>query len=117
MRHLLIIEDSTLITSALRLLFETQGYRVTVAHAVATGVACATADPADVMLLDLTLPDGHGLDVLRLLHDNQVAPGATIALTGTDDPAIRTRCLTAGCQAVLVKPVPIQELLAAVQSL
>ena len=109
--HLLLVEDSTLVTDALRILFEETGHRVTVAASVSQAVASATADPPDLMLLDLTLPDGDGLAALRALSANGLAPRATVAMTGHDDPATRQRCLDAGCRAVMVKPVPARELL------
>lgn len=69
------------------------------------------------MLLDLSLPDGDGLEVLQQLRDNGITPPGTIALTGHDDDDVRRRCIGAGCAAVLVKPVPIAQLLALVRSL
>jgi CheY-like chemotaxis protein len=40
-----------------------------------------------------------------------VKPRVVVALTGRDEPEIVTRCLEAGCRAVLLKPVPARELL------
>ena len=75
-------------------------------------------EPVDIMLLDLTLPDGDGLSVFGQLRDlGHTPPRVTIALTGHEDDAIRDRCLAAGCQAVLTKPIPLRRLLAAVQAL
>ena len=106
------MEDSALVTDALRLLFEETGHRVSVAASVAEGVlACAAPDRPDLVLLDLTLPDGDGLQLLaRLREDGAMAP-RTVAMTGHDDPDTRARCLAAGCAEVLVKPVPARELL------
>lgn len=115
--HILIVDDSALVTDALRILFEANGYRVSVAGSVASAAARAVADPADVMLLDLTLPDGDGLATLARLRTEGAPSPATIALTGHDDDVIRERCLAAGCRAVLVKPAPTQQLLALVRSL
>lgn len=109
--HVLIVEDNELVTGALRMLFEETGRRVTVAHSVATAVVAGTADPPDLLLLDLSLPDGDGLDVALRLREVGVQPKATVALTGRDDPASLERCEAAGCTAVMVKPVPAAELL------
>jgi DNA-binding response OmpR family regulator len=109
--HLLLVEDSSLVTDALRVLFEQTGHRVTIARSVSEAVASATADPPDLMLLDLTLPDGDGLLALRALSEHGRAPRSTVAMTGHDDAATRQRCLDAGCRAVMVKPVPARELL------
>jgi CheY-like chemotaxis protein len=109
--HVLIVEDNDLVTGALRILFEETGRRVTVAHSVAEGIAAGSHDPPDLLLLDLTLPDGDGLEVVSRLTQHGIAPKATVALTGHDDPASLRRCEDAGITAVMVKPVPTQELL------
>ena len=67
--------------------------------------------PVDVMLLDLTLPDGDGLAALTTMRARAIEPRVTAALTGRAEPEIAARCTAAGCRAVLVKPVPIAELL------
>jgi len=107
----LIVEDNELVTDALRILFEETGRRVTVAHSVAQAVAAGESDPPDLLLLDLSLPDGDGLEVARALSERGVQPKATVALTGRDDPASLERCSKAGVTAVMVKPVPTKELL------
>lgn len=108
---MLIVEDNELVTGALRILFEETGRRVTVAHSVAEAVIAGEKDPPDLLLLDLTLPDGDGLEVARSLSQRGVHPKATVAITGRDDPQSRARCAAAGCTDVLVKPVPSKELL------
>lgn len=108
---MLIVEDNELVTGALRILFEETGRRVTVAHSVAEAVRAGQSDPPDLLLLDLTLPDGDGLEVARSLATHGVHPHATVAITGRDDTASRERCSAAGCTEVLVKPVAARELL------
>lgn len=113
--HILIVEDSALVTSALRILFEETGHDVTVAPTVRDAVDAAISRAVDVMLLDLTLPDGDGLEVLATLRRRGAEPRVTAALTGRDEPAIAVRCTEAGCRAVLLKPTPVAELLARVR--
>ena len=108
--HILVVEDSELVTSAFRILLEDAGYRVSVAGTLAGAIAEAVSGPVDVMLLDLHLPDGDGLAALDRLRDLGSLPGVTIAMTGYDEPATRTRCIAAGCAEVLIKPVSIGEL-------
>jgi CheY-like chemotaxis protein len=107
----LIVEDNELVTDALRIVFETTGRRVTVAHSVAEAIKVGAADPPDLLLLDLKLPDGDGLEVAKQLSLRGLKPRATVALTGRDDRASLERCSAAGITAVLVKPVPTAELL------
>src|SRR5687768_18265000 len=90
--HVLIVEDNDLVTGALRILFEETGRRVTVAHSVAEAIAAGEGDPPDLLLLDLSLPDGDGLEVIAQLTRSGVTPKATVALTGRDDPESLQRC-------------------------
>lgn len=114
--RLLIVEDSDLTAGALRLLFEQLGHEVNVAADVRSAILSVMDAKPDLMLLDLTLPDGDGLSVLSRLRDQNQLPARTIALTGHDDDELRARCLQAGCSDVLLKPVPIARLRALVQS-
>jgi DNA-binding response OmpR family regulator len=109
--HILIVDDSDLVTAALRVLFEESGLRVSVARCAADAIAVASDGAPDVMLLDLMLPDGHGLSVLDALREAGHTVPATLALTGRDDPETTARCLAAGCREVLLKPVPPRELM------
>ena len=109
--HVLVVEDDANAAGALRVLFEETGHRVTVAHSVSAAVGAAAADTPDLVLLDLTLPDGDGLDVLRQLRERGARVGTVVALTGHEGPAIVAQCRAAGCAEVLTKPVPIREIL------
>jgi len=106
--HVLIVEDNQLVIDALRILFEASDRRVTGARTIAEAVVVSSTDPPNLVLLDLRLPDGDGLTLVEHMRER----GATvIALTGDDDPVKRQRCLDAGCVEVLIKPVPVKELM------
>jgi two-component system KDP operon response regulator KdpE len=109
--HVLVAEDNTLVADAMRLLFEETGHRVTTAGTIADVVRAASDDPVDLMLLDLGLADGDGLDVLDQLRAREALPRVRVALTGRDEPEVIERCKAAGCREVLLKPVPVGELL------
>lgn len=109
MARILIVEDNFDVGDAMRMLLETGGHDVRVAATVAEAIDACNASLVDLMLLDLTLPDGDGLEVLS---GATVQPTVTVALTGWDEPAIIARCRTAGCRDVLIKPVPAKVLLA-----
>ena len=114
--RILIVEDSELAASALRVLFEGSGYEVSIAGSVRQAVELGMERPHDVMLLDLTLPDGDGLAVIQRLRAGEREPRRIVALTGHDDDELRQRCMDAGCVDVLLKPVPIARLLELVRS-
>jgi len=107
----LVAEDNALVAGAMRLLFEETGHRVTTAGTIVDVVAAATADSVDLLLLDLGLSDGDGLEVLALLAARGALPRVSVALTGRDELDVIERCRAAGCREVLLKPVPVGELL------
>jgi CheY-like chemotaxis protein len=109
--EVLVVEDNPLAADALRLLLETAGHRVRVAGTAAATVRACAERPVDLMLLDVTLPDGSGLDALLAAAAEGTAPRITVALTGHDDRAMRERCHQAGCAAVLLKPIQPRDLL------
>jgi CheY-like chemotaxis protein len=109
--HVLVAEDNALVADAMRLLFEETGHRVTTTGSIADTVAAAAVDQVDLLLLDLGLSDGDGLAVLSQLASRDALPRVTVALTGRDEQEVSSRCLAAGCRAVMLKPVPVGELL------
>jgi CheY-like chemotaxis protein len=110
-QHVLVVEDNADVGDAFRVLFESTGRRVSVVRTVADALAAARAQRVDLMLLDLTLPDGSGLEILEELGEGTARPRVSVALTGRDEPEVVRRCQALGCAAVLVKPVPARELL------
>ena len=113
--HVLVAEDNELVCGAMRVLFEETGHRVTTTPSIVETVAAASSDRVDVMLLDLGLADGDGLEVLAQLRERGAMPRVAVALTGRDEPEIVDACRAAGCRDVLLKPVPARELLARVR--
>jgi len=110
----LVVEDSHAIRAAFTILLEESGYAVSAAATGGEAVRLAAAEPPDLVLLDVGLPDISGLDVaLRLKSDPATARIPLVALTGRDDSADRDALLAAGCAAYLVKPVDTQQLIRA----
>ena len=107
----LIVDDSPHVTGPLRILFEETGRRVVVADSIDSAVRACEAERPDLMLLDVSLPDGDGLSVIEILRGTSALPTVTVALTGHDDELTVQRCRAAGCRDVLLKPVPVRDLL------
>ena len=64
-RHIVIVDDEANIGRSLRLILEGEGYRVSVFDSAAAFAAERSRAAADVYLLDVRLPDGSGIDLLR----------------------------------------------------
>ncbi|MFN2397430.1 MAG: response regulator [Gemmatimonadaceae bacterium] len=108
--HVLIVEDSELVIGALRVLLEASGYHVSSAGNVREAIDAARTGRPDVMLLDLSLPDGDGLEVLHDLQKSSEVPRVSVVMTGRDGAETRQRCERAGCHTVLLKPVSARDL-------
>lgn len=114
--RVLLVEDSDLVADALRTLMEAFGHSVRVAPSIRATVEACEAELPDVMLLDLGLLDGHGLEALEQLKARGMTPRVVAAMTGDDEPAMKRRCLAAGCREVLVKPVGARDLMARIEA-
>jgi two-component system phosphate regulon response regulator PhoB len=109
------VEDDPLLREAMRLLLEDAGYSIREAGTAAQASAAVRAELPALILLDLGLPDRHGLDLARELTGELAT--SIVALTGRAGAEERRRCLEAGCRDYLAKPVEPSELLAKIQEL
>ena len=71
-------------------------------HVSTLAAACSVAETPDLVLLDLTLPDGRGLDTLRQFRE-RFAFVTVVLLTAVEDPEIEATALSAGAQDFLGK--------------
>lgn len=107
-RRILIVEDDASSRYGLRSLLESEGYEVTEASALAEAEQIALREPPDVVILDITLPDGDGAEWLRLLTKREGrVPFPVIALTGITADEDTRRIQQSGVRAVLQKPVNV----------
>ncbi|WFE53653.1 response regulator transcription factor [Micromonospora sp. WMMD1155] len=106
-----VIEDDDRVARGLVTVLTQAGFEV---HRVATAAEAVRAAPSDVVLVDLGLPDGDGLDVIRRLRDHPQT--AVIAVTARSEEHERVRGLRAGADDYIVKPFGIPELLARIDA-
>ncbi len=114
--HILIVDDDSRVTSALRRTLAYEGYQVSIAAGGEEALALARTKTPDVVILDLMLPGIDGLEVCRRLR----AAGDEIGilmLTARDAIADRVTGLETGADDYLVKPFASEELLARVKAL
>ena len=116
MTHILLIEDNPGFADGLRQNLEFDGYRVTVAADVASSARALAADPPNLIILDLMLPDGNGYDVLRTIRErDSVTP--VLLLTALSEEAHKVRGFRLGADDYVTKPFGLLELLARIESL
>jgi len=106
----LVVEDEPQMRRFLRATLTTHGYRLVEAETAREGISQATAHNPDLVLLDLGLPDGDGLDVTRQLRGWTVVPIIVLSARGQESDKIDA--LDAGADDYLTKPFGAGELLA-----
>jgi len=114
--QILIVDDDSRVTGALRRTLAYEGYQVSVAGNGEQALMVARTKPPDLVILDLMLPGIDGLEVCRRLR----SAGDSIAvlmLTARDAVVDRVAGLETGADDYLVKPFALEELLARVKAL
>ncbi|GAA4708349.1 response regulator transcription factor [Phytohabitans rumicis] len=111
--RILLVEDDLRVTAVMTSMLQRRGYDVE--HA-ATASAALAAAPCDLVLLDLNLPDGDGVDVCRTLRARSAHLGI-IAVTARAEERDRVTGLRMGADDYVVKPFSMAELQARIEAL
>ncbi len=114
--RILLVEDNLDTLRILSRLLERWGYEVWGADTVAGALETASREPFDLLISDIGLPDGSGLEVMReVLRSRPYVRGVAISGFGTDEDIRQSR--EAGFTEHLTKPVAIEGLRAAIDRL
>lgn len=110
----LLVDDHELIRQGLRRAFErTEDFTVVAeAASVAEAVAAATAHNPDVVVVDVRLPDGNGLDVARMLRQRNDDVGIVVLTMYAGDEQL-FGALEAGASAFVAKDAPAEDVVSA----
>ena len=111
--HILVVEDSPPILRSIEMILEGHGYSVATAMTGEEAVTEFQRRPADVVLLDLMLPDIDGLEVARRVRLCSEVP--LIVLSARGEEATKVAALDLGVDDYVTKPFGAQELLARVR--
>jgi CheY-like chemotaxis protein len=108
--RILVIEDEPDTREFLRIALEGCGAIVRAARSGSEALVMLDREPVDLVLSDLTLPDGEGGSVLRAIRDRGLTDLPAVALSGLSGPAERAGTRAAGFAEHLVKPVDPEHL-------
>jgi two-component system KDP operon response regulator KdpE len=111
--HILVIDDEPQILRALKTILGEKDFKVTTASTGEEGLALAAANPPDIVILDLGLPDIDGYEVCARLREWTQCP--IIVLSVRESERDKVAALDKGADDYLVKPFGIEELLARVR--
>jgi CheY-like chemotaxis protein len=113
--RVLLVEDHIDTARVLARLMRGTGHEVTTAHTVADAISALRAAPFDVLVSDIGLPDGTGMDLIREVRARHAPNLPAVALTGFGMEEDSLRCRAAGFEAHLTKPVNLARLEQTVQ--
>ncbi|MDB9314099.1 PAS domain S-box protein [Spirulina sp. CS-785/01] len=115
---ILIADDNEANCSTFVSYLEAKGYRLIVASNGKEAITQAESSLPDAILMDIQMPEMDGLEAIRIIRQNpQLAQIPIMALTGLAMPEDQERCLVAGANDYLTKPVKLNELARRVQGL
>jgi two-component system NtrC family response regulator len=109
MPSVLIIDDDPLICKILSRVIQDKGHCVTCSHTLKQGLAEVTNGQPDLVLLDVGLPDGNGLDAIEQLRSVESAP-QVIIITGAGDQNGAELAIRSGAWDYIQKPGSIHDI-------
>ncbi len=113
MKHIIIVDDEPQIGDVLRAYLEREGFSTAVCRNVAEALGELDRGAPDLMILDITLPDGSGLDILRTVQERRVP---VIMLTARAEEVDRIVGLELGADDYVTKPFSAREVVARVRA-
>ncbi len=111
---ILIVDDDVELCSLLQEYFESEGFRVRLAHDGRSGLDAARKPGVDLIVLDVMMPEMNGMDVLKELRKESRIP--VIMLTARGDDLDRIQGLELGADDYMPKPCNPRELLARIRA-
>lgn len=114
-KRVVVVDDEADFLATYERLLRRQGYLVVVATSRASAIAAVAREHPDLVISDLRLPDGDGLEVVRAARA-MPDPPSVIVVTGYPSDESRRAALAAGASAFLAKPFAAATLLAAISS-
>lgn len=111
--RLLVVEDDREIRAMLQSTLSVEGFEVQTAVSLSEARALLTNSPPDVVVLDLGLPDGDGLELVQSIRKQHNLP--IVIVSARHQEAQKIRLLDAGADDYLCKPFSVSELLARIR--
>ena len=116
MNHLLLVEDDPAIAQLIHLHLHAPDYRVTVCDRAAAALERLKEEGFDVIILDILLPDGNGVDLCRRIRAIQNWT-PVLMLSALSDESDKVQALEGGADDYMTKPFGVAELTARVRAL
>ena len=116
MTNILIIEDEINLAKEISNYLKGSGYHCTIVHLYNDAIELLKEKEFTIILLDLRLPDGNGLNLIHYLRKKKISTGI-IVMSAIDELDMRIEALDSGADDFLTKPFHLSELNARLKSL
>lgn len=113
-QHILVVDDEPLAAQQVSRFLESESIRTTMAGSGSSALSSHQADPADLIVTDLRMPDGDGVELIRNIRAEDTGL-PIVVVTGQVLREAEAEALDAGATVLLRKPVDLQELASAVK--
>ncbi len=114
MQKILLVEDNDTIIMGLKYSLEQEGFEVDTAKNIVTAKTKIKKEKYNLYLLDITLPDGEGSEICKIIKENESQP--VIFLTAKDEEKDIVQGLDMGADDYVVKPFRTRELISRINS-
>ena len=110
-KHILIIEDETVFAGAVRKRLRRGGFNAEIAGTLAEGATKISDKTPDLLLLDMRLPDGSGLDFLGALQNDKANTFPVLVMSAYGEIEDAVSAMKSGASDYLKKPIDLDELM------
>jgi PAS domain S-box-containing protein len=107
-RRILVVDDNADTCTVMKLVLQNSGYEVRTADSVSAALQATSAEDFDLLVCDIGLPDGSGLDLMRQLLAKKPIKGIALSGYGMEDDVQRSK--EAGFIDHLTKPINLRQL-------
>ncbi len=116
-KRILLVEDNEKILKGNKRMLSWEGYIVDTATTIEEARSCINANTPHIIILDIMLPDGNGLDFMKTLRKSTVSGIPILLLTGLVAPEDMIKGLSEGSDDYMTKPYDFPVLLARIEAL
>ena len=116
MKRIFLLEDDPLITKGLRFTLQSEGFALTSCAALRQAREAVFAEPFDLAVVDLTLPDGSGMELVELIKE-RLPELPVLILTAMDDENHVVRGFDLGADDYVTKPFGSRALVSRIRNL
>jgi CheY-like chemotaxis protein len=117
-KKILIVDDDPRNIFALKLTLKSRGYQIVSCTMAQEAIQILKENTVDIILMDMMMPEMDGYEAVKIIRNTPVMSQIpVIAVTAQAMPEDRQKCLDAGAQDYVSKPIDVDQLITAIEKL